>query len=130
MIYKTILIAFFLLYYISVLGQVTVTGHVSVEVIESVAIQNELRTYLSLNAQDISIDMGSLKVAAIEKYECDISVYNPVLCNSQSEYPLSIDYSKETARKSSGDISFTATPVKKIDNGIYNGELIVVVSFN
>lgn len=129
MLYKTVLIAFFLIRYISVLGQVTVTGHVSAEVIESVAIQNELRTCLSLNEQDISIDMGSLKVAAIEKYECDISVSNPVICNNHSMYPLSMDYSKDTAGRS-GDIIFTARSMNKISKGNYDGELTVVVSFN
>ncbi len=129
--YKTILIAFFLIHYISVLGQVTVTGHVSAEVIESVAIQNELRTSFSLTDSENSLDLGSLKVAAIEKYECDISVSNTIIYNDQSAYPLNMDYaSNKDAGKSSGDISFTASSMEKIHSGNYDGELTIVVSFN
>lgn len=126
-----IIIAFFLICYVPVLGQTAVTGHVSAEIVESVSIENGFQEYITTSDPALSVELGSLKLPSNEQYAYHLSVKDATIYNNESAYALTMNYSiNETTKDNTSDISLSVRSDTKVLKGDYDGNVTVVVSFN
>ncbi len=113
-------------------GQTRVTGHVSAEVVESVSLQNNFNTSVKLNEKtNPSINLGSIGLRGPQNSTVDIYAGNITVSNNIEAFKLRTDINNSVlANTDTQDVSFSAIMDQKINNGIYDANLIVIVSYN
>lgn len=112
-------------------AQVRVTGHVSAEVVESVAAHNAFNQNISLTGNENSIELGSLIVEGPRNSAYDISVNNATIYNQSGSYSLETGLGENwngSANKQS--LTLSALLAEDLPNGDYDGKLTVIVSYN
>lgn len=113
-------------------AQVRVTGHISAEVVDAASINNGLNEMIRVDNQDTNIELGSLRVNVAAASAIDISVNSARLINNNTSYNMPASYTQKPVEGSDGsqDIALSALLSEKIENGDYNGNITVIVSYN
>lgn len=113
-------------------GQTRVTGHVSAEVVESVSLHNNFSRIVRLNDNtNPSVNLGSIGLRGPQNSTVDIYAENIIVSNNTEAFRLRTDINNSVlASTNTQDVSFSAIMDQTIDNGIYDANLIVIVSYN
>lgn len=113
-------------------GQTRVTGHVSAEVVESVSVQNNFNASVQLNEKtNPGLNLGSIGLRGPQNSTVDIYAGNIIVSNNIEAFRLRTDINNSVlANTDTQDVSFSAIMDQKINNGIYDANLIVIVSYN
>ncbi len=113
-------------------GQTRVTGHVSAEVVESVSVQNNFSQVLRLNDKiSPSVNLGGIGLRGPQNSAIDIYAENIIVSNNIEAFRLRTDIKNSVlANTDTQDVSFSAIMDQQIDNGLYDANLIVIVSYN
>ncbi len=114
-------------------GQISATGHISAEVVESVSATNNFNPVIILtNSETKSLDLGKITINGPDNSICEISVSQSEIFNKWTYHSLEsqkdiIQVSDNSNRK---DILFSALLNDQLNHGEYNGCLTVIVSYN
>ncbi len=128
-----LIIAISFLLPLSIFAQVTVTGHVSAEVIESVSAHNYMNTLLKVQPDyNGNIDLGTIHISDASQSMVDVNIADFNVTNNTGHQAFSKVNSNLLMADNSGskDISLSSLIEGKQLSGDYNGKLTVVVSYN
>jgi hypothetical protein len=125
------IVAIFLICCLNASGQVTVMGHISAEVVESVALVNDLETYIRTADSESAIQLGAIRIPASEQIVYHLSIEEATIYNDRSVFQIiSKELIQGSVKPDSGNITFTVHPDNRMTNGDYDSNLSVIVSFN